>query len=111
ILPGNEIAPEAFSVRSFIEKPSADQASHYISNSYLWNSGNFLFRADVFMAELDRLEPDIANAARLSVVNSSADLGFTRLHYESFSSVSNISIDYAVMEKTNLAAVVKGNFD
>lgn len=111
ILPGNEIAPEAFSVRAFIEKPSADQASHYISNSYLWNSGNFLFRADVFMAELDWLEPDISNAARLSVVNSSADLGFTRLHYESFSSVSNISIDYAVMEKTNLAAVVKGNFD
>jgi mannose-1-phosphate guanylyltransferase/mannose-6-phosphate isomerase len=96
----------AFAVDSFVEKPDAATAGRYIADRYLWNSGNFLFRADVMLAEIARFEPDIANAAKAAVGGMTKDLDFLRLPAEAFAQVPKKSIDYAVMERTGHAAVL-----
>jgi len=97
-------------VKSFVEKPDAATAAHYVRDGYLWNSGNFLFRADVLLSEIKRLEPAMAEAIEAAVAKASTDLGFLRLDPESFARAPQKSIDYAVMEKTDRAAVVAGDF-
>ena len=82
----------------------------YVREGYLWNSGNFLFRADVLLSELNVLEPDMAIAIKAAVAKASNDLGFLRLQPEAFARAPQKSIDYAVMEKTDRAAVVTGQF-
>ncbi|MCK0197004.1 mannose-1-phosphate guanylyltransferase/mannose-6-phosphate isomerase [Ancylobacter sp. 6x-1] len=96
-------------VETFAEKPSVDVARTYIDEGYLWNSGNFLFRADVMMAEAEQFEPAICGAVRHAVAHSTGDLGFCRLGPQ-FASAPAVSIDYAVMERTSRAAVVEGAF-
>src|SRR5262249_18322102 len=93
-------------VKSFVEKPDAATAARYMREGYLWNSGNFLFRADVLLSELERLEPDMATAIKTAVANATNDLDFIRLQPEAFARAPQKSIDYAVMEKTDRAAVV-----
>jgi mannose-1-phosphate guanylyltransferase/mannose-6-phosphate isomerase len=111
ILPGEAIGGDGVStVKSFVEKPDAATAARYVRNGYLWNSGNFLFRADVLLSELERLEPDMAAAIKAAVANASNDLGFLRLQQDAFARAPQKSIDYAVMEKTDRAAVVAGQF-
>ena len=111
ILPGEAIGSgSVHAVKSFVEKPDPATAARYMREGYLWNSGNFLFRADVLLSELDRLEPDITVAVKAAVANASDDLGFLRLQPEAFGRAPQKSIDYAVMEKTNRAAVVAGQF-
>ena len=96
----------ARSVEAFVEKPDAQTAGRYVAEHYLWNSGNFAFRADVMLAEIGRLEPEIAAAAKSSVDGLTRDLDFLRLPDEPFRRAPKKSIDYAVMERTNLAAVL-----
>jgi mannose-1-phosphate guanylyltransferase/mannose-6-phosphate isomerase len=96
----------AFAVESFVEKPDAATAGRYIAERYLWNSGNFVFRADVMLGELERFEPDIAKAAQAAVGGMTKDLDFLRLPTEAFGEAPKKSIDYAVMERTERAAVV-----
>ena len=74
----------ARSVEAFVEKPDAQTAGRYVAEHYLWNSGNFAFRADVMLAEIARLEPEIAEAARASVGGLTRDLDFLRLPDEPF---------------------------
>jgi len=97
-------------VKSFVEKPDPATAARYVRENYLWNSGNFLFRADVLLSELSVLEPDMAIAANAAVTNANNDLGFLRLQPEAFARAPQKSIDYAVMEKTDRAAVVVGDY-
>jgi mannose-1-phosphate guanylyltransferase/mannose-6-phosphate isomerase len=101
---------EVYAVAAFVEKPDAATAARYVAEGYLWNSGNFLFRADVLLAELARFEPAIASAAEAAVVGACTDLGFLRIEPTAFAAAPQKSIDYAVMEKTDRAAVVAGNF-
>jgi mannose-1-phosphate guanylyltransferase/mannose-6-phosphate isomerase len=96
----------ALVVDSFVEKPNAATAERYIADRYLWNSGNFVFRADIMMSEIARFEPAIAKAARAAVDGASKDLDFLRLPPEPFSEAPKKSIDYAIMERTELAAVL-----
>jgi mannose-1-phosphate guanylyltransferase/mannose-6-phosphate isomerase len=111
ILPGAAIGNNGVhAVKSFVEKPDAATAARYVRDGYLWNSGNFLFRADVLLAELARLEPAMAEAIEAAVAKASTDLGFLRLQSEAFARAPQKSIDYAVMERTDRAAVVAGNF-
>lgn len=110
ILPGQAIAGAVRAVERFVEKPDAATAARYVKDGYLWNSGNFLFRADVLLAELARLEPEMAKAVIDSVDKATTDLGFLRLDPEAFARAPQQSIDYAVMEKTDRAAVVEGAF-
>jgi mannose-1-phosphate guanylyltransferase/mannose-6-phosphate isomerase len=111
ILPGEAIGKTGVhAVKSFVEKPDAATAARYLHDGYLWNSGNFLFRADVLLAELARLEPEMVAAIDAAVANATTDLGFLRLAPEAFARSPAKSIDYAVMEKTDRAAVVAGDF-
>ena len=96
----------ACAVEAFVEKPDAPTAGRYIAEHYLWNSGNFAFRADVMMNEIARFEPEIAAAASSAVDGLARDLDFLRLPDEPFRRAPKKSIDYAVMERTDLAAVV-----
>ena len=96
----------ALAVESFVEKPDAATAGRYIAERYLWNSGNFVFRADVMLGEIARFEPDIAKAAQAAVGGMTKDLDFLRLPAEAFGEAPKKSIDYAVMERTERAAVV-----
>jgi mannose-1-phosphate guanylyltransferase / mannose-6-phosphate isomerase len=93
-------------VAAFVEKPDETTAADYIRQGYLWNSGNFMFRADVMMRELTRFEPDIVTAARDAVAHMVADLDFCRLSEKAFAAAPRKSIDYAVMERTEHAAVL-----
>ena len=111
ILPGEAIGKSGVhAVKSFVEKPDAATAARYVRDGYLWNSGNFLFRADVLLSELARLEPAMAEAIEAAVAKATTDLGFLRLQPEAFARAPQKSIDYAVMEKTDRAAVVAGDF-
>ena len=65
---GKAIGPKGvYAVEAFVEKPDAETAARYVSEGYLWNSGNFLFRADVLLAELQRYEPAMAAAVEAAV--------------------------------------------
>jgi len=111
ILPGEPIGTNGvFALQKFVEKPDAETAARYVRDGYLWNSGNFLYRADALLAELVRLEPAMAAAITAAVEGAENDLGFLRLQSEAFASSPQKSIDYAVMEKTDRAAVVVGDF-
>ncbi|MGZ6023232.1 MAG: mannose-1-phosphate guanylyltransferase/mannose-6-phosphate isomerase, partial [Rhizomicrobium sp.] len=94
-------------VKRFAEKPDRKTAERYLaSGDYVWNSGMFVFRADVLLAELARHEPGVVEACRASLAAAKRDLDFVRLDAASFDKAKNISIDYAVMEKTDKAVVV-----
>ena len=111
ILPGEALGDGGvYAVKKFVEKPDDTTAVRYLREGYLWNSGNFLFRADVLLSELKRLEPEIAAAISEAVSRASNDLGFVRLQPEAFARAPQKSIDYAVMEKTDRMAVVEGQF-
>ncbi|MBV8836127.1 MAG: mannose-1-phosphate guanylyltransferase/mannose-6-phosphate isomerase [Alphaproteobacteria bacterium] len=107
IRPGAKLNGAAvMAVEAFVEKPDATTAARYVAERYLWNSGNFMFRADVMLDEIARFEPIMAEAARGAVAQLTKDLDFLRLAAEPFARAPKKSIDYAVMERTSLAAVV-----
>jgi mannose-1-phosphate guanylyltransferase/mannose-6-phosphate isomerase len=97
-------------VAAFAEKPDAATAARYVAEGYLWNSGNFLFRAEDLLSELARYEPAMMAAVEAAVAQATTDLGFLRLAPTAFAAAPKKSIDYAVMEKTSRAAVVEGRF-
>jgi len=104
-LPGFNGAAHA--VESFAEKPDRATAEVYLkTGSYFWNSGIFVLSAKTYLEEIARLEPLILEAARMALANTTEDLGFLRLDKAGFSASPNISIDYAVMEKTHAAAML-----
>jgi mannose-1-phosphate guanylyltransferase/mannose-6-phosphate isomerase len=96
-----------FAVEAFCEKPERALAEQYVAaGDYFWNSGIFVLSARTFIEELQRLDPRIFEAARAALQGSTEDLGFLRLEAAAFASSPNISIDYAVMEKTKAAAML-----
>jgi len=97
-------------VAAFIEKPDAATAARLIAEGCLWNSGNFMFRADTLIGEFARFEPEAAQAVEAGVDGSATDLGFVRLGADAFARAPARSIDYAVMERTDKAAVVEATF-
>lgn len=97
----------AYEVANFAEKPDRPTAERYLKDTgYLWNSGIFVLNARTYLDEVARLAPDVLEAARNALERSEDDIGFLRLDKESFSRSPGISIDYAVMEKTDKAAVL-----
>ena len=96
-----------FHVDQFVEKPDLATAEAYVQNEdYSWNSGMFVFPVATYLAEVERLKPDLLAACRRSVNKASQDLDFVRLDAGSFAATESISVDYAVMERTEKAAVV-----
>jgi mannose-1-phosphate guanylyltransferase/mannose-6-phosphate isomerase len=108
IHPGGPLAldPAVRRIERFVEKPDETHARTFIEDGYLWNSGNFIFRADVMLEELQRFEPEIAAATAAAVSAAKKDLGFFVLDHESFARAPKTSIDYAVMERTDRAVVL-----
>ena len=94
-------------VDGFVEKPDAATAQRYLdSGDYYWNSGMFMFRASAFLAELEQLAPAMLAACQPALATGRADQDFLWLGREAFAACPKDSIDYAVMEKTALAAVM-----
>jgi mannose-1-phosphate guanylyltransferase/mannose-6-phosphate isomerase len=103
-------APGAARVARFVEKPTQAGAEALIAEGALWNSGYFLFRADLMLAELEAFVPDVLAAARAAYAAAVTDLDFVRLDAAAFARAPKISIDYAVMERTAQAGVLPVSF-
>ncbi len=100
-------APGVRAVARFVEKPDAATAARWLAGGrHLWNSGMFVATAATLLAELERLAPELLAAVRQAVAGATRDLDFIRLEPRVFEAAPSISIDYAVMEKTERAAVV-----
>ena len=101
---GNEIAR---TVGEFLEKPNAVKAKAYVdSGEYFWNSGMFMFKASVYLDEIKKYSPEMLSACKESLSLAKVDLDFIRVDKSTFASCLSDSIDYAVMEKTDLAVMV-----
>jgi len=96
------------SVAAFIEKPDAETAADYIAAGYLWNSGNFMVRAQTLLDELSVFAPEVLTAAKAAL--PAAGSGPIQVLGAAFNTAPRISIDYAVMEKTRLADVLAVEF-
>jgi len=98
------------SVESFIEKPSKTLAQDYINKGYLWNSGNFAFPYKAIIDNYEKHDVTSFNAVNSSLINASRDLDMINLD-ACYKQAANISIDYAVMEKSDCLAVVPSTFE
>ena len=99
-----------FTVEKFIEKPSESLAKEFVaSQQYFWNSGIFMFKASVYLEAMAKLQNDILQHCQASYNNSIRDLDFIRLQAERFDQCQKISIDYAVMEKSQNIALLPIN--
>ncbi len=104
-------AAGANQVAGFVEKPGQELAQRLLdAGDHAWNSGIFLLPVRVLLKEMQKLAPDVLNACKAALARGTKDLDFLRLDETTFSSSPSISIDYAVMEKTDHAAVVPTDF-
>lgn len=104
---GASIASDLYDLERFVEKPDAATAQAYLdSGNYLWNSGMFLLRAATYLEQLGEFAPDILACSREAMAGASTDLDFVRPAADAFARSPSDSIDYAVMEKTTVGAVV-----
>ena len=91
-----------FKVDSFVEKPNKILAEKYVAEgSYFWNSGIFMFKASTLLAEVSKCAPEIYELLKNFDFTKSAEIPFTE-----FEKMPNVSIDYAVMEKSDKIALV-----
>lgn len=98
----------AYVLKKFVEKPNFDKAQEYFaSGEYSWNSGIFVFKASVFLDELNLFEPEMYVAVKESFEKASCGSDFIHLDKTSFEVIKGNSIDYAVMEKTSKGKLVK----
>lgn len=103
---GDSLGGGVQKVARFIEKPDLATAEKMLSEGgYFWNSGMFLFKASAFLAEAEALASEIAEAAKAAVLKAVVDLDFTRLDADAFAASPEISVDYAIFEKTDKATV------
>ena len=92
--------PGPYRVAQFVEKPDQDTAQTYLaSGDYLWNSGMFLFKASVYLEELEKFAPQMVAACRAAWQSAQTDLDFLRLGREEFAACPSDSIDYAVIKR------------
>lgn len=92
----------SFVVEQFVEKPNLETAESYLAaGCYYWNSGMFVFKTSAFLSELQMYSPDVIVAAEQAKTWAVRDLDFIRVDKDSFAAAPNISVDYALMEKSN----------
>jgi len=98
---------ETFRVKRFVEKPDQKTAEEFLaSGNFYWNSGMFIFQASTYLEELEKSRPDIFEACEKAAAAMQQDVDFERVPADLFELCPDESIDYAVMEKTDKAAVV-----
>ena len=112
---------EALSVKKFHEKPDLKTAQQYLKinqtpstehlalNTYLWNSGMFCFKAGVFLDELKNYSPEIYEKSKIAFENANNTNNLIRIKHEDMANIPEDSIDYAVMEKSNIVKVIPSN--
>lgn len=112
ILPSkdNEICG-GYQASSFVEKPDQKLAIQYLEEGYLWNSGNFMFKASAFIEEARKYAPEVVEAVSRAHHEKKTDLDFLRLNKASFEQSPSISVDYAIMEKTRQCVVFAATHD
>ena len=102
----NNLVPKGESIKRFVEKPNLEDAKKFLLNkSYTWNSGIFLFNGKIFLQEIEKYNPQIVSFCKKSLEDSEIDLDFIRIN-NSYRNCSDISVDFAVMEKTSLGTVI-----
>ncbi len=102
-----ELSQGVYSVASFREKPDAKTAASYLaSGGYYWNAGIFLYHPQAMLDAFAAHAPLIADGARKALAASAAENGARLLDEKIFSETPSDSVDYAIMEKTDRAAVV-----
>jgi mannose-1-phosphate guanylyltransferase/mannose-6-phosphate isomerase len=113
IRPGEPLddCPDVWRVARFVEKPGLAAAEQLIAEGCVWNSGNFVFRADRVVDQYEQFDAATVADVRDSVAKAQRDLGFLRLDRPAFAAARRCSFDYAVMERTDRAAVVRARFD
>ncbi len=95
IKPVQTLANNTFEVAAFVEKPDLTTAQSYVENGYLWNSGMFVFKADVFLGFMAEYQPDmLAQIKQLSAENIT----------ENYKNLASVSIDYGLAEKLAIEA-------
>jgi len=103
----NSAFNDHYNIISFTEKPNLEIAKQYLkSSNFYWNSGIFMFRASTYLKELEKYEPEIYEICKKSYNEAPKDLDFIRLNNEEFCKCPDKSIDYAVMEKTDIGVIV-----
>ncbi len=101
------VVNQVFPVDEFVEKPDAETAQRYVdSQEYLWNSGMFLFRADVYLEALGKYQPQMRDCCEKAMAACVGDNDFLRPERAVFEECPADSIDYAVMEPTDDAVVI-----
>ncbi len=104
------INEEGSNIQEFIEKPNLEIAKQFVKdNRYSWNSGIFIFKSSVIINEISKFYPDLVENCRNCLEQSEYDLDFQRIKAKSFEKCLDISIDVAVMEKTNKGFVLPLN--
>jgi mannose-1-phosphate guanylyltransferase/mannose-6-phosphate isomerase len=104
---GGLLATGVFRSAAFCEKPDLSTAKNFIeSGRYSWNSGIFMFQAKAYLDELEKVEPDVVSVCSAAMQDAKMDLNFVRVDEAEFSKSPSNSIDYAVMEKTELGVVI-----
>ena len=104
---GESVGDGAFRVERFVEKPDAIKARQYVeAGDFEWNSGMFLFKASRYLEELQHHAPDMHATSKAAFDVAKTDLDFVRVDKSAFAASPDKSIDYAIMEKTDRAAVV-----
>lgn len=111
IQPGEQLSEAVRKVTRFVEKPDLATARRYLEDGYLWNSGNFAFLATSLFEALNRFDPATSEGAALAHDRAVETDGRIHLDAESFARTTKISLDFAVMERTDRAAVVSAAFD
>ncbi|WP_331375993.1 mannose-1-phosphate guanylyltransferase/mannose-6-phosphate isomerase [Sinorhizobium chiapasense] len=108
---GAALASGAYAIRRFVEKPALENALKMLSaGGFYWNSGMFMFAISTLLEEIAEHAPAVLKATNLAVSRAVADLDFIRLDSGAFQKCPDISIDYAIMEKTSRAVVVPSAF-
>lgn len=99
----NQPVIDGFKVKEFVEKPDKKTAQKYIdAKTYFWNSGIFMFKASTMIEEIKKLTPEIYEIMEKFDFSSS-----DKIEYNLFDKMPSISIDYAIMEKSDKIALVK----
>lgn len=99
-------------VTTFLEKPNEEHAARFLAaGTHYWNSGMFLFGARKYLDELERLQPLMVKACRSAVDGAQRDMDFMRLAADAFALSPSVSIDYAVLEHTDAAAVLPVDYE
>ncbi len=94
-------------VEKFVEKPSRAVAAELVQSGIsFWNAGVFVAYPEVILAEMEARHADIVSECRNAMGNAIADIDFYRPRSDGFGDLKSISIDYAIMEHTRIAAIV-----